>query len=148
MQDVYKSLLPAGITDIQEDQIEDLLVRPFTSPAKRQLIIERFKVLLSEIRSFGIDFEIWIDGSFVTDKEEPSDIDLVFFAKTDAVNALQPDHQEKLAYIFEKRIETKIRYKCDVYFVRVEDGNLRSYWRGWFGFDREEKPKGIARIYI
>jgi len=23
-----------------------------------------------------------------------------------------------------------------------------SYWRGWFGFDKNDKPKGIPRLYI
>jgi hypothetical protein len=43
---------------------------------------------------------------------------------------------------------SKSRFGCDVYFAPSDDSALRSYWRGWFGFDRDENPKGLARITV
>ncbi|MFY9224036.1 MAG: hypothetical protein WAQ98_15305 [Blastocatellia bacterium] len=42
----------------------------------------------------------------------------------------------------------KRTYSCDIYLEFTEDIKQRSYWRGWFGFSEDEKPKGIARIFI
>ena len=42
---------------------------------------------------------------------------------------------------------SKIRYSIDVLLLPSNDINNRSYWRGWFGFSRNEQPKGIPRLY-
>jgi uncharacterized protein DUF6932 len=116
------------------------------STTRAQLILglQRF---LNALRKIGIPFEVWIDGSFTTNKENPNDVDLVAFASTADVNSLDPVKQHRLAGLFE-RITTRHSFGCDVLFSVAEDQNLRSYWRGWYGFDREEQPKGIARIMV
>jgi hypothetical protein len=112
------------------------------------LIVERFLIFLSIVQDIGIKCEVWIDGSFVTQKPEPADIDVAVFADPNDVNNLSIGKQNLLMMLFGNNNETKLRYKCDVYFLLNDNTDLRSYWRGWFGFSREEKPKGIARLTI
>jgi len=65
----------------------------------------------------------------------------------DEVNKLPLEKQLILKELFEDQKTTKLRYECDAYFV-IDNMNDKSYWRGLFGFDRNEKPKGIARIKV
>ena len=88
-----------------------------------------------------------INGSFVTNKEEPNDIDIAFFYDPIAANALPHAKKLILAEVANNSI-SKYRYNCDVYFLPNNKEDLRSYWRGWFGFTRTEKAKGFARITI
>jgi len=46
------------------------------------------------------------------------------------------------------RTSTRRRFGCDVLFAPAGDQDLRSYWRGWYGFDRLEQPKGIAKLVV
>jgi hypothetical protein len=94
-----------------------------------------------------ISFEIWIDGSFTTNKTNPNDIDLVVFADGNSFNQLEIEKQQSLRRLFD-RDETRRVFGLDVLFCPSEDNNGRSYWRGWYGFDRNEKPKGIAKGHL
>jgi len=148
MLDNYNSLLSPGFHDISIGQLEKIFVAPFNESVQRKSLFERFMVFLSIFNNVGITCEIWIDGSFTTDKHDPSDIDVIFFFDPVEVNGLAQQKKGILSELFGNRTDTKYRYKCDVYFVpndRVQD---RSYWRGWFGFSRDEQPKGIARLIM
>lgn len=63
------------------------------------------------------------------------------------VNGLSVDKKLILDELFIDQKTTKLRYECDAYFI-LDNINDKSYWRGLFGFDRNEKPKGIARIMV
>ncbi|MBI5190351.1 MAG: hypothetical protein HZA22_06725 [Nitrospirae bacterium] len=144
----YNPLLTPGFHDIPTDDLEQVFVAPFPDPTHRSYLVERLKVLLSIVNDVGIAFEIWIDGSFTTEKPQPSDIDIAFFFDPQEVNDLPKDKLDILMDVFSNPTQTKYRYKCDVYFVPNNAINDRSYWRGWFGFSRNEQPKGIARIIL
>lgn len=143
----FEPLLPAGIHDITKEALVTDFVSPFLIQDKRKFLVERFESLLEKIESLGIPCEIWIDGSFVTKKEEPNDIDMVFFCSQNDVNSLTSDKVSLLREILDNST-SKYRYNCDVYFAPNDDTGLRSYWRGWFGFTRSESAKGFIRINI
>lgn len=145
----YAPLLSAGFHELKIEELEDIFVRPFTSKKQRKVLVEKFKLLVSKLQGFGINFEIWIDGSFTTTNPKPNDIDLVFFAKQSGITNLPIEEQERLWIFFNlQKTIIKRTYSCDIYLEFTEDIKQRSYWRGWFGFSEDEKPKGIARIFI
>lgn len=143
----FEPLLKPGIHDLRKDDLSNHFVTPFTVKEKRIYLVDRFKFLMEKIELIGISFEIWINGSFVMNKEEPNDIDIVFFYDPKAANSLPTDKQQILKEIANNAV-TKYRYNCDVYFIPNNDVALRSYWRGWFGYTRTEKAKGFARIMV
>jgi hypothetical protein len=49
--------------------------------------------ILERIRNLGIVCEIWLDGSFLTEKIEPDDVDFIVFAP---MAILEPESPEKL----------------------------------------------------
>ena len=88
----------------------------------------------------------WIDGSFVTEKEAPSDVDVVVFHDPPEVNRLSANRKATLDLLFMDRQVTKLRYHTDAFFIPNDDPDARMYWRGCFGFDHYDNPKGIVRL--
>lgn len=94
----------------------------------------------------SIPEEVWFDGSFISEKTNPNDVDLVVFFDR---NTFFQQHNvletwNKVAHVGRQH------YKCDAYPGIInnqnatwDDINMRNYWRGQFGFDRFDKPKGI-----
>ena len=143
----HKPLFPPGIHDISESDLENHFLSGFPSSSTRQRLISGLKKYLKLLKSIGVKFEIWIDGSFTTEKEDPGDIDLVVFGSTTELNHLPSPKKSQLHALFD-RVSIKNAIGCDVLFAVAEDQDMRSYWRGWYGFDRNENPKGIARIEV
>lgn len=149
MRAEYPPLLPPGIHDFSVDALHNVFVLPFQSD-RREYLYQRLRMFFEYlIQETGISYEVWIDGSFCTEKPDPGDIDIVVFATPEEVGLLPPDKKEILRDFFgTKKEETKSRFSCDAYFCYRTDQEGRSYWRGWFGFTRAEGPKGIARVIV
>lgn len=66
------------------------------------------------------------------------------------INNLTQENQLLLSQLFGQNRECKLKYLCDAYPLMLKNGELdfndKAYWRGVFGFDREDKPKGIITI--
>ena len=69
-------LLPAGIYDCSIEEIE-LRFGRFQHSDCRCRLFERLKEFLRRARASGLIKAVIIDGSFVTDKDEPNDIDVI-----------------------------------------------------------------------
>ena len=141
----YKPILAPGVHDISEMELDNHFLSAFSGSTTRAKLIAGLKRYLAALKGIGVKFEIWIDGSFATEKENPSDIELVVFGSESEINQLPVETQHQLVSLFD-RVNIKHETGCDVLFAVAENQNLRSYWRGWYGFDRDENPKGIARI--
>lgn len=143
----HAPLFPPGLHPVDEAQLEAHFVRPFNGSATRPALLSGLRSFLNGLRRAGVTFEIWLDGSFSTDKVDPNDVDLVVFADADELNGLPPSIQTYLSGLLD-RTTAKRQYGCDVLFAPSGNMNMRSYWRGWYGFDRFEQPKGIACLAV
>lgn len=145
-------MLPAGLHKCSVDDFIVTFVDNFPTSQRRKLIVDALWEFSKEVFAEGIPYEFWIDGSFVTTKVNPNDADIVLFLQIPNMNVLGKQltaFRQKYAGIL------------DVYFayaaspenqkqVGVADFqqivNNRNYWRGQFGFDRVDCPKGIVSI--
>ena len=143
----YPPLFPPGFHDVEDGKLDALFVEPFPDPSVRKELVENLRSFLIAIKATGIRAEVWLDGSFTTKKPDPADIDAVIFYDPTEVQGLVLQHQTTLDELADTN-KSKLKYKCDVYFVPNNRLEHRSYWRGWFCFTRTEEPKGIARIFI
>jgi len=94
----------------------------------------------------------WVDGSYITNKENPSDIDLVTHIDALKANKLTELHEDykKLS----DNTHCKSQYRCDVYVIPIYPKELsdeyriykksEEYWSKWCGKDRAGNPKGIV----
>jgi hypothetical protein len=140
-------ILPPGLHELGESEIDNHFASGFPDSTTRLPLIAGLRSFIAALRQMEISFEIWIDGSFTTNKTNPNDIDLVVFADGNSFNQLEIEKQQSLRRLFD-RDETRRVFGLDVLFCPSEDNNGRSYWRGWYGFDRNEKPKGIAKVVV
>ncbi len=143
----HAPLLGPGIHAIRAADLDNHFLSRFDGSRTRGPLIEGLRRYLAAIERLGIGFEVWLDGSFLTEKIDPQDIDLVAFASRADIDALDSGGQARFLALFD-RPSAKSTYGCDVLFAVRENFNARSYWRGWFGFDRNENPKGIACLTV
>lgn len=68
-----KENLPPGVYNMTLTEVEELFSK--NKSKIRNNIMEEYKKHLKEIKNTGYCLEHWIDGSFVTLKEKPNDID-------------------------------------------------------------------------
>lgn len=122
-------------------------VASFPTSQTREIIGEGLRSCLEELcTKIPLD-EIWLDGSFVSNKVNPNDVDLVAYLSK---KEWTPENQQWLRAFMDK---AKRNFHCDVYFsvsiddyANQNDVNQRNYWRGQFGFDREDIPKGMVKL--
>ena len=98
------------------------------------------------MKSIGISkFYQFIDGSFITNKSFPKDIDVVSFVNADFFN-------ENIIRLLNLRDRFN---RIDCFFVPVYRPEERNHfinqfglfeWEQLFNTDREYKPKGILKI--
>jgi len=143
-----KSIFESGFYDIRIDDFNKLFVAPFNNSNRRQLLAERFMLFWQKLEEIGVDFEIWIDGSFITDKKEPNDIDMAVIHVPNQVNLLSIDKKEIIKYLFSDREETKLRYYCDAYFIPNIHPAEISYWKNFFEKSRGKQDRVLARLMI
>jgi len=146
----FKPLFAPGLHECNVDDLHDLLVAPFEDLGHRQKLLSRFLVLLDIICLSGLSYEVWIDGSFVTKKDRPNDVDAVFFADEQSFNQLSVDKRKTLSSLFAKqnKKEIKLRYYSDIYFAPKNNDIWRTIWEDTFGSDRNGNPKGILRLLV
>jgi hypothetical protein len=131
-------------------------VDKFQESQTRALIYEGLIMFLTNFYNFTkVSFEIWVDGSFVTKKINPNDIDIVLIVDN---NILQLKGKE-LDNLFKSK-EAKVTYHVDAYTIaeyyisspqyplfQIE----KAYWANWFGYTRRNRqgkryPKGFVKL--
>lgn len=154
----YKPLLATGMHRMTVAEFEALCVGGFPASNTRRQIFSGMLALLGQLSNAGLSGEVWVDGSFVTEKPEPKDCDLVVCA-----NGVQLDSgPAALKDLVRRSFDTekgiiKATLHCDAYLfpdypvVHKLGGvtlTYREYWTRQFGFDRSKRPKGIIQLSL
>lgn len=117
--------------------------------------MDGFFELLGQVKAVGVEGELWLNGSFLTDKIDPKDLDFVL-----SVSAEHYDNSTvEMRSVFDKIESENLKpgYSCDCYLLTewteghplYESGQqLRQYWLGIFGRNRSGAEKGIAVIRL
>jgi hypothetical protein len=148
----FPPLFTAGFYDLASaDDLDTYFVAAFQNQERRRYLVERLRALLEWLQtSIRIEWEVWLDGSFCTHKEEPQDIDIAFFFREADLDSRPPDELRVGEFLASDHGHQalRLRFDCDCYFLARDNDEDRSYWRGWFGFTRDENPKGIPRLWL
>ncbi|TLV03657.1 DUF6932 family protein [Dyadobacter luticola] len=148
--DIFGNLKPYQIIKSDLKTFEKTFVAPFSESKTRKVLLKNFKNYLSDLENVaGSGFYQWIDGSFITNKLNPNDIDFVTFIdwKVFEKNEKGIDRLRQLRYQKELGM--------DGYFVAVYPENHkknilyqadRFQWQFQFGKSRTDKQKGIIQI--
>jgi len=132
--------------DVVKQRFYELLVDPFET-ARRRYLARRFFQLIDDFKKFGIAAEVWIDGSYVTEKQSPNDIDAVFIVNHEEVAQLSKNAKARFMR-FSDRTYIEDMYDCHLFILRDDQDDLKNYFGDWFGHSRSGEPKGLVRFYL
>jgi hypothetical protein len=132
--------------DVQEITLKDFEESFATNESRQSLLVE-YNAFIEYLNSLGINnFYQWIDGSFVTKKTTPRDIDVVSFIETKEFKM-----NEKELLLLSKMFQNIDCYFVEVflrddkkYFITETD---TSYWFHLFQGTRKPRvKKGFVQI--
>lgn len=130
--------LPPGVHQASWDEVAQ---RFGCSPCRR-VLLQGLLEAAANLRAAGVRV-LWLDGSFVTDKEEPNDWDAVWdpsnadLAKVDPVLIDQAD-------LATGRYRQKAKYRGEL-LAGIETATGMPF-QLFFQLDKNGDPKGIVRL--
>ena len=146
--DKHGYLQPYELIQIDWETFEQLFVNGFPQSKTRKQLFENYQQWVKEMRKIlNINFTQWIDGSFVTRKVDPNDIDVVVFVDYEVFK------EKRLLFVDRERL--KQQSGIDLYFVNIypldHSYHFRTLfdeeeWLSIFGFDRKNQPKGFIKL--
>lgn len=150
MTEDLNGYLPAGLHDMSMEHVYKEFVAGMPLSQTRESLFTSMVACFRAINAKYSPVEIWIDGSFLSDKINPNDVDMVIYM--DALELVQMhEHGDinvkfsgmDIYYSFAATQTNETILGSNYNSLAV---NQRNYWRGQFGFDRKDTPKGIARL--
>lgn len=108
--------------------------------------------VLQKLSLNGIAGQLWVDGSFLTHKLDPDDVDTVLALSGEFYENGTDAQREAVDWL---NTDLKPLYRCDCYFfMEWPEGHanfaigqwMRAYWIKQYGFSRTDQMKGIACI--
>jgi len=143
-------LLVPGLHRLTLEEIKVLTVEAFPGSTKRADLFGRFLAWRAQLKALGLSGCVWLDGSFMTAKESPNDIDLIMWSPTiDGSLTLEQEAQADLLF---DNPTCKAVYGLDVYLAVPKPDRVihdEAYWKGMFGFCHDRvTAKGIAEVLV
>ncbi|MBZ9726816.1 hypothetical protein LB554_23010 [Mesorhizobium sp. CO1-1-11] len=84
----YEPLLPPGRHQMTLSDVWDRFVVPFGEPPSRTMIFWNLEQVVQDLLSAKIPCDLWLDGSFLTTKPDPDDLDITIVIVMKSLNLL------------------------------------------------------------
>lgn len=116
--------------------------------------MDGFDRVVTALRAANVIGDLWVDGSFVTKKINPADVDVVLLVAGDLFDNGTEDQKAAIRWISSNVMTT---HKCHSFVIPLRpDGHpeywlsqyMYSYWIKQFGFSRSMNMKGIAVVSL
>lgn len=151
----FPPLLPLGFWPTDLHKLRQDCVVPFPTSSTRVEIMDKLEAVVNALAAAGVKADIWIDGSFLTEKIDPDDSDIV--VSVDGIFAQSATKQQKDALTWVGS-DLRSTHRCHsfMYFHYPRGHGLyqqglwmQSYWVKQFGFARNPvQAKGMALISL
>lgn len=129
--------LPAGIYKSSITSIEKMFG---ANSGKRILLFNNFRKLLKLLFPFKKNIKhIILDGSFVTSKESPADIDCIMIIENNF--RFTPEIVEKLC-------DSEKLYNIHLFMFEEKNTERHREMLNFFCKDRDLKPKGVIEVIL
>ena len=151
----YPPLLPIGRHLLSLNGLRALCVDPFPLSATRPRIMAGLEKIVQQLVAAGIVAELWIDGSFLTEKVDPEDVDASLRIASEMWDNASEEQRRTLEWLVSA--DLKITYACDMYlWIEYPEGHpdywvgqyWQAYWMRQWGFSRSQEFKGIAVLRL
>lgn len=148
----FPALLPPGLHTMTLPQLHALAVAPFPQDPRRQDLFDKLSTWSIAVQSADARGILWLDGSFLTHKSGPDDIDCVLWSPVWATPASATQaNQQQLQRLLDQPTAKAI-YGLDFYLEMPAPNMVfhrEAYWRGVLGFAHDRvTAKGFAEIHI
>jgi hypothetical protein len=146
----FPPLFIPGIHALTLAELQADAVTPFLADARRALLFASFQQWLQKLQALHVQAILWVDGSFVTSKYGPDDIDCIMWDPTTTAELTSQQWRE-VRELTDRNV-VKARFGVDLYMEKpTGHGRLhrQAYFRGLFGFQHDEKtPKGFVELQL
>lgn len=146
----FPPILRAGIHRMTVDTIRDTFVSPMPEASRRLQLFSNLDQWVARLRQLNVTATLWLDGSFVTRKPEPADLDYVLWNPSFVGPITDEGKVELLAMT--DRAKARAAFGIDLYVATPspnEQMNREAYWRGLFGFQHDGRSaKGFVELII
>lgn len=133
-------------------KLEAMTVTQFSASARRPAIFSDLMRLHGDLAGFGLVGELWVDGSFMTAKEEPDDVDLSFISMADHLDGQTPDAWQLLNRLCGRGFHSPLVHAyLVVTFARDDPRRATSredYWAEKWNIGWDDYLKGIAVVRL
>jgi hypothetical protein len=150
----FPPLWPPGLHPSTLEELQDRCVDAFKLSKTRANLMASFRTLAEILASAGVKCTLWLNGSFVTEKIDPSDIDFVAVVDSRLYDAGTAEQKQILDGLVDGEL-WKAPFLCDTNVAYVDppeyagSSDVLAYWRRRFGFSRlHQTPKGIVTFEI
>lgn len=156
--DLRGNLQPPDIIDMTLEEFKNIFLHAFDTSTNRYEIFASYEKFLTDLQNIiTVSFTQWIDGSFISNRANPKDIDLITIVNFEIY--------EQNNRIFDTRFTSanaRATYPyVDAYIVadyppdhpkHIFTTSDLAYWRNFFGKtrvnrNRKQFPKGIIQIH-
>lgn len=150
----YPPILEPGLHSVTVDDLEVLCVGSFPVSKTRQHIFTGLQSVIHELGKCRLQCDMWVDGSFLTAKIDPEDVDFVLCVPHEVYDGGSAEQRGVVDWV---QGNLKDSLFCDsyVFFTYPEAHPLywqghymEAYWTKQFGFARSNHFKGIAVIKV
>jgi hypothetical protein len=136
------------------EEIETTLVGAFPGSTTRSRLFDRYELIRRAILRLVPIREQWLNGSFVSDKLDPGDIDVVTVLDSDHTDQLDDAEELLLSPLLAQDFTRDIHgchsfavaYYPDGHAARAEYEAQAAYWDRQWGHDRDDRAKGYIVV--
>ena len=145
----YPPLFPAGFHRMTPEELRRRCVEEFPLSQSRSNIMSGLEDIIEKLANWDVTGELWIDGSFVTNKIDPEDVDVLLRIDADLYDTGSQAQRDAIDGFGSSAL--KASHHCDSYVLReYPQGHAlhnesewdRVYWNKQFGFSRGKRLQG------
>ncbi len=131
--------------------LERLCVSRFPDSITRTRLMTNLVAVIDLLQRERMRGDIWIDGSFITEKLNPDDVDLLLRVNVSEYRTMDAAQLNFLSWLSNNSLSGT--HKCDSYVMLVDDAHpqgeyMQAYWLHQFGFSRAGQMKGLAVVRL
>jgi hypothetical protein len=153
----FPPLLPFGFHPHTADELRKMLVEAFPNSTRRAWLWENFLELIEKLKAAHLPCKIWLDGSYLTQKLDPDDIDLIVEVGVEMFQAPTPQQDALLRSLARSdfhadptKLHTFVIFNAPiVHVLGAQAAALRNQWINDWGYSLvKREPKGIALMEV
>lgn len=152
----FPGLLPLGLHLKTLEDLQDLCVTPFATSRTRATLMGNLQYVSKRLSDALLPIDLWIDGSFVTEKLDPRDIDVVARVPEHVYNSGNQTMLDALAWLTDDARQGDLSLDAYEFSDFPQNSPMYpltrdqiKYWSDLFSGSRSgHYTKGIAVIQI